>query len=393
MKPDTIAFVVPRYGDEVVGGAEVHVRNLVEELHRRGWKVEILTTCALDSHRWINYFPAGTEYIRGIKVRRFPVEGRKYTRRIFKLEKRILAEDFPSLRKQELWIRSVVICPELYRYLEENRDKYRAFIFIPYLFGTTYVGSQLVPDRALIIPCLHDEPYAHMMVFRKMMRSVRGILFNTVPEMELGKRLYGDDLRCWIVSLGFEDFLSQGDRFREKYGLQGDFMLYSGRREPGKNTPLLIRYFCNYIVKTGSNLKLVLTGSGPVDFPHRFRGHVIDLGYVSERDKLDAYAAASLICQPSVNESLSILIMEGWLARTPCLVHGDCAVTRYHVEESGGGLWFRNYPQFHEALTLILSQREMARVMGEAGRRYVLENYNWDRIIENFTRAFEESGL
>jgi alcohol dehydrogenase (cytochrome c) len=38
--------------------------------------------------------------------------------------------------------------------------------------------------------------------------------------------------------------------------------------------------------------------------------------------KYDAYAGANLLCQPSLHESFSIVLMEAWLAETPVLVDG-----------------------------------------------------------------------
>ncbi len=177
--------------------------------------------------------------------------------------------------------------------------------------------------------------------------------------MELAQRLYGEDIPGRVVGMGFDDFACDGERFRAKYGIKGDMVLYCGRREIGKNIPMLLRFFCNYLSHTGRDLKLVLTGAGNVGIPHGFRENIVDLGFVSDRDKLDAYAAASVLCHPSVNESFSIMILEAWLAGTPCLVHADCAVTRYHAEKSRGGLWFKDYPQFHEGLNLMLEDKAM----------------------------------
>src|SRR4029078_6937434 len=55
-----IAFVPPRYGDDVVGGAETVLRQAAERLAGRGWEVEILTTCARDHYSWANAYPAGS---------------------------------------------------------------------------------------------------------------------------------------------------------------------------------------------------------------------------------------------------------------------------------------------------------------------------------------------
>ena len=62
-----VAFVVPRYGDEVFGGAERAAQQLAERLHAwRGWQVEVLTTCALDYRSWENWYPEGASDLRGV---------------------------------------------------------------------------------------------------------------------------------------------------------------------------------------------------------------------------------------------------------------------------------------------------------------------------------------
>ena len=71
-----IAFVPPRYGDDVVGGAETVLRQAAERLAGRGWEVEILTTCVRDHYTWANAYPAGTSrdpLMRGRRCSRRPI--------------------------------------------------------------------------------------------------------------------------------------------------------------------------------------------------------------------------------------------------------------------------------------------------------------------------------
>ena len=56
-----VAFVVPRYGREVVGGAETLCRLLAENLAGAGVPVEVLTTCAVDHFTWADHHPEGTD--------------------------------------------------------------------------------------------------------------------------------------------------------------------------------------------------------------------------------------------------------------------------------------------------------------------------------------------
>ena len=52
-----LAFVTPRYGAEILGGAETQVRDYAERLAAAGHDVEALTTCAVDHHTWRNALP------------------------------------------------------------------------------------------------------------------------------------------------------------------------------------------------------------------------------------------------------------------------------------------------------------------------------------------------
>ena len=106
--------------------------------------------------------------------------------------------------------------------------------------------------------------------------------------------------------------------------------------------PLLIEYALRYRAVRHADLTLVLAGDGPVTVPADTSG-VRDLGYLDLAAKTAAYAAAAVVCQPSVDESFSIVLMEAWLAGTPVLVHARCPVTTHHVFQSGGGLAFDGF--------------------------------------------------
>ena len=67
-----IAVVPARYGEGMVGGAEIVLAEMGRRLAARGWDVEVLTTCALDHFGWENVLPAGESVEGGLKVRRFP---------------------------------------------------------------------------------------------------------------------------------------------------------------------------------------------------------------------------------------------------------------------------------------------------------------------------------
>ena len=151
------------------------------------------------------------------------------------------------------------------------------------------------------------------------------------------------------------EITGNAERFRNKYKIDMPFMLYAGRKDSGKNVDMLLRYFEQYTKRNDTELQLVLIGGGTVRVPQNIKDRVHDLGFVETQDKYDAYAAAEFLCQPSKNESFSLVIMESWLCGRPVLVHGDCAVTKNFVQESNGGLYFNNYFEFEGCMDYFLS--------------------------------------
>jgi glycosyltransferase involved in cell wall biosynthesis len=385
--PGALAFVCPRYGTDVLGGAETVVRELAERLAARDFPVEVLSTCAQDHFTMANAYPAGETELNGVRVRRFPVEHGSGRERA-SIGARITAGLPVSYDEQERWINDWFRSARLYHFLMQEHSRYHTVVLSPYMFWTTYACAQIAPGKSVLRPCLHDEPEARLDIYRPIFRDARGITFNSPPEAELAERILELPRRSEVVGEGVAvpDAYSP-ERFRRAYGLDGDFILYAGRREGGKNTDMLLDLFAHFVAETGRDLRLVLLGKGEVRVPDAVKDRVVDLGFVSERDMHDGLAAATVVCQPSLYESFSRLIMEAWLAERPTLVYGASAVTSYHCTASRGGIVFGDVEEFIVGLELLLDRPSLRVDMGRNGRRYVLERFTWDHMVGRFVEA------
>lgn len=390
-----LAFVIPWYGLEAVGGAENEARKTAEALyHLAHLDVEVLTTCVQNfPSDWnTNFHKERTDIVNGVPVRRFPVRFRD-TEAFDRVNYKLMRDIPITEREAKVFIREMINSEKLYNYIREHQEEYY-FIFIPYMFGTTYWGSLINPERSFLIPCLHDESYAYLNIYKEMFSRVRGICFHSNTELELAQRLYSMRPDApFIVKEGVDtDFQWDGERFRAKYGVNG-FLLYVGRKETGKNVPLLIENFAQYKRTQQSDLQLVLIGKGDIQIPPDLKQDILDLGFVPDQDKYDAYGAAFALCQPSLNESFSLVMMEAWLTGKPVIVHADCPVTLENCRASQGGLYFANYEEFAGILEFLQNSPVIRNQLGSNGRRYVLENFTWERIVQNYIEAFEHWGI
>ena len=389
MKRWRIAFVVPRYGEEILGGAEALARGLAEQLVATGLAdAQILTTCVRNHITWENELPPGETLVNGIPVLRFPMTWtREDETRYHALHWRLIQGELLPVDEQYEWVNTSPHSPQLCAYVQAQGITFDFIFFIPYLFGTTYYGSAIYPARSILWPCLHDELYAYLRPTRDVYRACRGVMFNSYPESRLAHRLYGAHPGSQVVGFGFSPIEPNGARFREQSGIREPFILYSGRMEGAKNVPLLIQNFIAYKRRRRKALKLVLMGSGPEEIPKH--PDIVRLGFKQRQEKLDVYAAAALLCQPSVNESFSIVIMESWQCGVPILAHANCEVTRYHVVQSNGVLYFRDYEEFESILDLLLGDESLRQRLGANGKKYVETQYNWESMLRRFQAALE----
>lgn len=389
-----IGIVTPWYGDNITGGAEKETRDLAKHLSAAGMNVEILTTCVESfSSNWNKDYHKPGEYQEGgVFIRRFKSDKRD-SAAFDAVNLKLMQGQCISREEQMIFINNAVNSQDLYQYMKQKQDDYQVFLFIPYMFGTTYYGCQVNLKKSVLIPCFHDESYFYMDIFKETFSKVAGIIYNALPEKELVHASYQLDscVKEIVMGIGMDtDITGDANRFREKFGIAEPFILYAGRKDKGKNVDTLLQYFAEYKSRNKTDLKLIMIGGGQIEIPSSIKKEVFDLGFVDAQDKYDACVAAEFLCQPSQHESFSLVIMESWLCGRPVLVSGDCAVTRNFVHESNGGLYFQNYFEFEGAVNYFLNNFKIAVEMGKKGCEYVTYSFSWHVIVEKYMKYIKK---
>lgn len=406
-----IAFIVQRYGTEILGGSEYHCRLIAERLADRH-QVEVLTTCARDYITWQNEYPEGADRVRGVTVRRFATTETRDLARFNELSDRVFhgrpsrQEEMEWLKKQGPW------SPGLIEYLERQHHQYDILIFFTYLYAPTVLGIRVAPWKSLLVPTAHDEPAIRLGIYRDVFAAAAGIVWNTESEREFvssmfslralvedvvgcgvdlpeGEAITDADGRAKLAPTSRETVASHLDGpanvFRRRHRIHGPFLLYGGRIDPGKGCEEMLEYFQEYI-RQGGDVSLVLMGTKLMPLPDDPR--VKFAGTLPDEERLHALEAASVVVVPSPHESLSLLALEAFAVGTPVLANARSAVLVDHCRQSNAGLYYADRWEFSEALNLLLHNSALAEAMGRNGKAYVNRHYRWSAILGKYERMF-----
>ena len=382
-----LAVVVQRYGATINGGAELHARYVAEHLGRH-LEVDVLTTCAVDYVTWRNELPPGREVIHGRTVHRFPVD---YERDVALFARRSATVfERPHSQQSELaWLASEgPTSRALIRHLRAHRDTYDFFLFFSYRYYHTYHGIRAVGPRALLVPTAERDEAIGLGVFAPLFRGVRALMYNSPEERAMINAAAGnDDVPADVVGIGSEvPDRPDPERFRQRHGLPGRFIVYVGRIDANKGCLELFDYFLRYARGRPDGLTLVLIGQPVLQIPAHPR--IRHLGFVSDEDKFDAMAAAELLVMPSYFESLSMVALETWALGRPVLANGRCEVLKGQCLRSNAGLYYETYQEFVEALRAMTDDRPLSQALGRNGIRFYRQHYAWPIIEEKYLKMF-----
>jgi glycosyltransferase involved in cell wall biosynthesis len=420
-----IAFVIQRYGAEVLGGSE-HLCRLVAERLSATHEVDVITTCARDYVTWKNEYQDGADRVKGVTVRRFPTAATRdidafntYSEWIFS-NPHSAGDEMSWLKQQGPW------APALIEYLKRNHQQYDVLIFFTYLYATTVLGLEAAPQRSILVSTAHDEPAIRLEIFKDVFKKPAALCYLTESERDFVQAHFVErPLLEEVVGVGVDlpqqqpyprmperppeddgpppasgeggseeepqarefpsHLLARGAVFRRRHRLYGPIVLYGGRIDPGKGCEELVQYFSEY-AKEGGDATLALMGVKLMSLPEeRF---IRFAGLLSERERLQALEAATVVVCPSPYESLSLLALESLSVGTPILVNARSAVLVEHAIRSNGGLWYADRDEFVDALKLLIGDEALRRALGRNGREYVRRQYRWDVVLGKYERLF-----
>ena len=379
-----LAYVLPRYGAEILGGAEQAARILAESVVQRpGWSVEVFTSCALDAGSFADHYAPGTTVEGGVTVHRFPARGR--------------AEDFDArstailfgapqdqIVRGDEWIlaQGPVSDALLDALAAADAD---LIAFHPYLYHPTVFGMRVIGDRPVLLhPAAHDERPIYLPLFDDVFARADGIVFWTRSEQTFANGRFPIGATPQLVlGIGVDTQVGDPAAARAAIGLGDEpFALCLGRVDISKGTDLLAHFFAAFKDRNPGPEKLVL--AGPVRHEPPSHPDIVIAGPVDEDTKWGLLTAADVLISPSPLESFSIVVLESWLAGTPVLVNGACHPTRDHANDSDGGLWFTGFADFEGALGRLFADGELRAALAANGEAYTRRRYRQEQLTSDY---------
>jgi glycosyltransferase involved in cell wall biosynthesis len=398
-----------------LGGSEKFMMEISERLAAEGNDVTVFTTDAIDiQHYWLpgkEHIDKPCEVKEGVNIRRFRV------RRLPKHPQalRVLGK-IPGLLPKSLFSFPSPLVPGMMRSIwgDERFDIVHATA-LPYdaILYTAYGIARHQRIPLVYSPFFHlgenanDEVSRHY-TRRNQMRLVKSadrVLVQTGIERDFLRSNGVPDRKMLLLGMGINPWELQGGhgaRFKEKHGIIGPLVCCIGPKTYDKGTFHLVEAM-ESLWHSGDPSTLLLAGTDIEDFrryheklPERIKSKCLMLDYVSDEEKRDLLDACDLLALPSRSDSFGIVFLEAWFYGKPVVgarAGGIPGLVRDGVD--GILVPFGDVSELATALKRLLTDQELARRLGEAGRERVLAEFTWDKkyaVVSELYRRLTREG-
>jgi glycosyltransferase involved in cell wall biosynthesis len=404
-----VLYVIHRFWP-FMGGSERYFFELARRTAQRGHAVTVCTTDAWEHEhlrqRGRQRIEPLVDSIDGVRIRRFRVRHIPYEQQLSMPLARVRPPDHPSVFATRLFV------PALRWWFwttAERFDLVHAGVF-PY---TSLIAPAAAYCRRHSVPWVcqpmlnlgepHsavDNPYYLSAKQIALLGRATAILANSDYETEVlsQKGVAAGKVTVASPAVTAEQVLGgDGDAFRARRKITGPLILQVSTQTFDKGSVHTVEAL-KLLWARGSKMWLVLIGQVVSDFatylaaqPSWVRERILVLGYASEQDKKDAFAACDLFVMPSRADSFGIVYLEAWLYRKPVIGCYAGGVPRVIDDGHDGFLMpFGDAHMLAEYVGMLLRDRALARRMGDAGHAKVIAKYTWEQTYGTVWNVYQQ---
>ena len=171
-------------------------------------------------------------------------------------------------------------------------------------------------------------------------------------------------------------------------------VLFVGRNEPRKGIGVLLDAFVA-VARAVPDCRLVVVGAGFEEGKVKrsvtdgLRDRVTVVGFVGNEELPAYYSAADVFCAPALGgESFGVVLIEANASGT-AVVASDIPGYSAVIEQTGGGVLFKNgdAENLAESLVDLLGDFAKRRGLAASGLERVKE-FSWERLVERLEAAY-----
>jgi len=371
------------------GGPVKSVHEMGRKLVDMGVDVTVFTTNA-DGPENLDV-PVGTQVtINGVKVFYFPVEKPRSYFRSPKLAQALQERlrEFDLVHINWLYVYTTMVAAR-----ECLRQK------VPYVISPR---GMLDPNAIALHGTLKKKLYLNL-IERKHLYGAAAVHFTSTGERDqaIGAGWQVNpmvvpnsvDLSEYPSTLDSRPFLSL---FPDLDGKK--IVLFLGRMNYIKGLDLLTKAW-PLVVKAVPNAHLVLAGPDDDGYAEKVKCWLAEGGVESSatftgmllgENKLAALAASDVFVASSYLESFGMAIIEAMACERPVVITDRVNICR-EVEQARAGIVTPCDPtRIAEALIMVLKNPEVGKEMGLKGRKFVEQNFTWDKAAREMTHVYED---
>lgn len=370
--------MVPYYPPHV-GGLEFFVQSLSQHLIEREHDVTVFTSSDKD----ISYH----EEINGVKIYRLKALTKVYNVPIAaSLFGKLLREKEPDIVHAHQY-------PVFFSDMSALATRFRHLAFLLHI----HVISEPKSIFSHFVSSLYYET-----VGKFTLETAKAVITPSLAyKSELTKmKVESNKIRVIPYGIDLTKFNSEndGDTFKKRYDCDASSIILSvGRLNYQKGLKYLLKAM-RIVMQQVPDVKLVIVGNGEQLTSLRdlsqslgLENSVIFTGAIPQMEIPEAYAAADVFVLPSIFESFGIALIEAQASGKP-VIGTRVGGAPEALQENRTGFLVNpaDSKQLGEAIIRVLSDKKLARQMGENGRNFVKERFDVQKIVDRITSVYDE---
>lgn len=328
--------------------------------------------------------------------------------KVYNLFKGITSKDLNKVNKSLIYLKA---WKRIYEICKENNIEVlhvQWFILSPIDF---YYINKIKKSGIKLIVTVHDilpfnEKFYDYSSHKKIYSIADSIIVQAKPNIKRINEKF-DNISDKVVYIPHGNFIEhvkiiEKDKARELLNIDKNkrVILFFGQIKKVKGLDVLIKGYADLVKETNDdNLLLLIAGKVWGDDFHKYEQLIkklniennvrLDIKYIPDEEISWYYNAADINVLPYREVYQSGVIHLAYAYKTPVIATRVGSFPEVIIDNISGILIEKdNHKELSEAIKRVIYNDTELNKMGEVGRKYIEENFSWDKISEDIERLY-----